>query len=647
MREAPDRAAARILEQVRLEGDAALRRLTRRFDGAGRASIEVSAAERRRGARAVDTATRAALRLAAGRIAAFARMQKRSLRPFRHREAGIALEQRLVPIDSVGVYVPGGRHPLCSTVLMGAVPARVAGCRRVVLCTPPGRDGLPAPEILAAAEVAGVDRVFAVGGAQAIAAMAFGTRTVPTVDLIVGPGNRYVAAAKRLVAGRVGIDFHAGPSELLVIADRTADPDWAASDLLAQAEHDPDARLWLVVLGAGVAGRFLRAIRRLTRLLPAGSPNRDAATAALRNLRVRSCRSIEEACRQADRVAPEHLSIQTASPRRLVPLLHNYGSLFLGGFSAVAFGDYVAGPNHILPTAGGARATGGLSVLRFLRVTTVQQVSASGARRLAPAARHLARLEGLEAHRRSVEARDGGARRGPGAGREAAARAVLFDFNGVLVDDETYHWRAFRQVVWQYGIALPRARYNARYLVFDDRTALEAILKDAGRTNLPLTRLLREKRGAYRRLAAGVRIGARAVRLVREVARRVPVAIVSGATRIEIRAVLRRARLEGAFRVIVAAEDVRRPKPAPDGYRLALRRLGLPRGGGCVAIEDSPGGIQAARAAGLAVIGVATTFQARALRRAGARRAVSRIDQLTPQELLQGVLTRGDGPGVR
>ena len=629
-----ERIVGEIVEQVRREGDAALRRLTRRFDGPGRASIEVSAGEWRRGAVAVDAGTRRALGMAARRIAAFARLQKRSLRPFRHREPGVVLEQRIVPIESVGVYVPGGRHPLCSTVLMGAVPARVAGCRRVILCTPPLRDGTVAPEILAAAEQAGVDRVFAVGGAQAIAAMAHGTRTIPAVDLIVGPGNRYVAAAKRLVAGRVGIDFDAGPSELMVIADRTADPDRVASDLLAQAEHDPEARLWLVAAGGAPTGPVLRALRRQAAVLPPGSPNREAANAAVRRLRVRSCRSIEAACRLADGVAPEHLSIQTVSPRRLVPLVHHYGSLFLGGFSAVAFGDYITGPNHILPTARGARATGGLSVLRFLKVTTVQRVSASGARRLAPAARRLAGLEGLEAHRRSIEARGGATNRRTRPGREGRARAVLFDFNGVLVDDETFHWRAFREVLRPHGVRLPRARYNARYLVFDDESALAAILQDAGRSDLRSARLLREKRKVYRRLAAGVRIGARAARLVREVARRVPVAIVSGATRAEIRAVLRRARLARTLRVVVSAESVRRPKPAPDGYRLALRRLRLPPGYGGVAIEDSPGGIRAARAAGLEVIGITTTFPARALRRAGAFRIASRLDRLAPGDLL-------------
>jgi len=221
------------------------------------------------------------------------------------------------------------------------------------------------------------------------------------------------------------------------------------------------------------------------------------------------------------------------------------------------------------------------------------------------------------------------------AGRRAPARAVLFDFNGVLVDDETFHWRAFREVLRPHGVRLPRARYNARYLVFDDRTALAAILSDAGRRDLPAAGLLRRKRRVYQRLAAGVRIGARAARLVRDLARRVPVAIVSGATRAEIRAVVRRARLGRTLRVIVSAENVRRPKPAPEGYRLALRRLGLRGGSGCVAIEDSPGGIRAARAAGLAIVGVATTFPARTLRRAGALEVVKTIDRLSADDLLQ------------
>ncbi len=398
-------AAARLIEEVRAGGDAALRALTLTFDRARRLTVEVGAGEWSAGAMRVDPATTKALCFAARRIARFARLQKRSIRPFRHREPGVVMEQRLVPVASVGVYVPGGRHPLCSTVLMGAIPARIAGCSRVILCTPPRPDGSVAPEILAAARMAGVDRVFAVGGAQAIAAMAFGTRTVPAVDLVVGPGNRYVAAAKSILSGRIGIDFPAGPSELLLIADDTTDPRLAAADLLAQAEHDPDARLWLVPVGDGVGGRIARQLRRLARALPRGGLNRQAVDASLARMDVIPCASIEEACSTADRIAPEHLSVQVRSPRRVSKRLRNYGSLFLGGFSAVALGDYVTGPNHILPTAGAARITGGLSVHRFLKVVTVQTVSPRGAVRLAGAARHLARLEGLQAHDASLALR--------------------------------------------------------------------------------------------------------------------------------------------------------------------------------------------------------------------------------------------------
>ena len=612
MRDGVERRVARILERVRRGGDAALRALTRRFDGARRRRIEVTAAERRAGERQVGRATRAALRLAARRIAAFARRQKRSLRPFRLRERGVVLQQVLRPVRRVGLYVPGGRYPLCSTVLMGAIPARVAGCEQILLCTPPRPDGSILPEILAAAAEARVDRVFAVGGAQAIAAMAFGTRSVPAVDLIAGPGNRYVAAAKALLAGRVGIDFAAGPSELMVIADRTSDPVRVAADLLGQAEHDPEARLWLVAIGRGVVPRVRRRLRSALAALPAA--NRRAAAPAVAALRTRTVASEEAAAAAAERAAPEHLAVQTRAPRRLLPRLSCYGSLFLGGSSAVALGDYVSGPNHVLPTAGAARHTGGLSVLRFLKVLTVQEVDEGGARRLAPAAERLAAVEGLEAHRLSLAVR---------AGR-GATRAVLFDFNGVLVDDETFHWRAFREVLAPLGIALSRARYDARYLAFDDRGALRAMLRDAGRRGtLPeaaVEGLLRRKRRLFRRLgdAAGVRVEPRVAALVRALAGRLPLAIVSGAARREILYALRPAGLARSFRSIVAAEDVSRSKPAPDGYLLALRRLGLGGGASCVAIEDSPGGIRAARAAGLRVLGVTTSYSAAALRRAGA-----------------------------
>lgn len=625
MRGGVEPAVRRILEAVRREGDAALRRLTRRFDGARRRSIEVTPRERRAAARQVDEVTLRALRTAARRIAAFARLQRRSIRPVRAAAGGVVLEQRLLPVETVGVYVPGGRYPLCSSVLMGAIPARVAGCRRVVLCTPPRRDGKVAPEVLAAAGVAGVDRVFAVGGAQAIAAMAYGTRSVPAVDLIVGPGNRYVAAAKAALVGRCGIDFVAGPSELLVIADRAADPQRVAWDLVGQAEHDPEARLFVVGLGRGVAGAIAGRARRLARTLP--SPNREIAGAALARLRAVTAATPVAACRMANRVAPEHLSVQTTAPRRLLSRLTAYGSLFLGGGSAVALGDYVTGPNHTLPTSGAARHTGGLSVLRFLRAATVQEVRGSGARRLGPVAERLAAVEGLHAHRASVAIRLG----------RAEARAVLFDFDGVLVDSERQHWIAFRETLRPHGVVLSRALYDRRYLAFDDRSAIAAMLRDAGlaAVALPIDLLVWRKRALFRRM--GGRAGAidpRVAALVRSVAARVPIAVVSGAARREISDALRRARLAAEFRAIVAAEDVRRCKPDPEGYRLGLKRLGLKRPDGCLAIEDSPGGIAAARAAGLAVIGVAGSYPAATLRRAGAFRVETSLAGLTPDEIL-------------
>jgi histidinol dehydrogenase len=627
-READDalqRRVAGLLAEVRDGGDAALRRLTLRFDRVRRGRLEVSAAERRAASAAVPAATRAALRAAARCIAAFARLQKGSLRPLHHSAGGVVLEQRLLPVETVGVYAPGGRYPLCSCVLMGAIPARIAGCHSVILCTPPRRDGRVAPEILEAARIAGVDRIFAVGGAQAIAALAYGTRSVPRVDLIVGPGNRYVAAAKAQLAAQVGIDFVAGPSELLVIADATADRDLAAADLLAQAEHDPGARLWLVAIGGGVAPAITQRAAELARALPA--PNRQVATRALARLRPITCASAAEACRAANRIAPEHLSLPIARPRRLLPRLTAYGSLFLGPHAAVALGDYVTGPNHTLPTAGAARHTGGLSVLRFLRVVTVQQVSPAAARRLAPVAERLAALEGLVAHRASVAARV----------RRHTAPAVLFDYDGVLVDSEEQHFRAFRDTLGPLGIELARRRYDARYLAFDDRGALRAMLRDAGRRGAlpPLDALLRRKRAIFRsRFGRAVRVDQPIARLLRELARRVPIAVVSGAARAEIAAALRRGGLAKTFRTVVAAEDVSRCKPDPEGYLLALRRLGFTGADGCMAVEDSPGGIRAARAAGLRVLGVASSYPAAALRRAGAARVVPSIATLTPEEIL-------------
>jgi histidinol dehydrogenase len=621
----------RILQAVRERGEHAVLDLTRRYDGAARATVEVSPEERARGASAVDPVTRAALQEAESRIARFARAQRRSLQPVRLRERGIILEQRLLPVERVGVYVPGGRHPLCSSVLMGAVPARVAGCREVVLATPPRRDGTVPPAILAAANLAKVGRVFAMGGAQAIAALAFGAGPVPAVDLIVGPGNRFVTEAKVQLASRVGIDFVAGPSELAVIVDVTAAADVVAADLLAQAEHDPDARLWLFAIAApGMTREVRRHLRRQLESLPEGSPNREAATTSVARLVSRSVASLEEACAASDDVAPEHLSLHVQQPEQFVRRLRSYGSLFVGRDAAVAFGDYVAGPNHTLPTSRAARHTGGLSVLRFCRVCTVQRIGRTGARRLAASAARLSSLEGLEAHRRSVTI------------RVAVPRiaAVLFDFNGVLIEDEPWHWRAMREAVAPFGITLSWPAYKARYLHFDDHGALQRIVSDAGvRLPISLDDLVAEKRHHYRRwLPPDGGIEARVVALVRTVARSVPAGIVSSASRDEIEDTIRRAGLQSVFAIIVGAEDVTRPKPDPEGYLLAVQQLvtdrrvteGLP----VLAVEDSPGGIQAARGAGLEVFGVTTTYGARRLRAAGTTRHAAGLASVSVEELL-------------
>jgi histidinol dehydrogenase len=625
------RTVRRILRAVRERGERAVLDLTRRYDGAARATVEVSAEERAFGAAAVDPVTRAALREAESRIARFARAQRRSLRPVRLKEPGIILEQRLLPVERVGIYVPGGRHPLCSSVLMGAVPARVAGCREVVLATPPRPDGTVHPAILAAAHLARVDRVFAMGGAQAIAALAYGAGPVPAVDLIVGPGNRFVTEAKIQLASRVGIDFVAGPSELAVIADLTADAEVIAADLLAQAEHDPDARLWLLTVRApDMVRQVRRHLRRQLASLPEGSPNREAATASVARFVSRSVDTVGEACAASDAVAPEHLSLQVRHPEPFVKRLDSYGSLFVGRNGAVAFGDYASGPNHTLPTSGAARHTGGLSVLRFCKVCTVQRVGRTGARRLARSAGRLASLEGLEAHRRSV------------AIRVAVPRiaAVLFDFDGVLTKSEPWHWQAMRDAVAPFGVTLSWPAYKARYLHFDDHGALRRIISDAGvRLPISLDDLVAQKRRCYQRwLPADGGIEAPVVALVRAVAREVPVGVVSSAAREEIDNAIRRAGLQSAFETIIGAEDVARPKPDPEGYRLAVRQLVMSRrlteGLPVLAVEDSPGGARAARGAGLEVFGVTTTYSARRLRAAGVTRHAADLSSVSVEELL-------------
>jgi histidinol dehydrogenase len=384
------RQATVIVEAVRTGGDRALRRYARRLDGLT-GPIEVPRHAWEEAAASLPPAVRTALHRAATHIRRVARAQVP--RPARVRVApGVQVEQRVIPLDAVGCYVPGGRYPLPSSLLMTAIPARVAGVRQVVAVSP-----RPDPAVLAAAFEAGVDRFFALGGAQAIAALAFGTRTVPRVDKIVGPGNRWVAAAKTLVSRTCAIDFYAGPTEILIVASR-GPAAWLAADLIAQAEHDPDARAVLVTPSRRLA---VTVARQVAAQLPTEGP---AAVALGRRGGIIVTRSIDEAIELANAAAPEHLVVETEAQARRVRAA---GAVFVGAWTAQVAGDYAIGSNHVLPTAGAARARGGLHASDFVRVVSVQRLTRRGLACLAPTITTLARAEGLEGHARSIEVRTG------------------------------------------------------------------------------------------------------------------------------------------------------------------------------------------------------------------------------------------------
>jgi histidinol dehydrogenase len=399
---------AAIVADVRRSGDRALVAYARRFDrlpasGPG-AVVEIPRAEIEAGARTVSRPVGAAIRRAARVIGRIARTQV----PTGSRTAawpGVVVEQRVTPLARVGCYVPGGRYPLPSSLLMTAIPARVAGVAEIVACCP-----RPEPAVLAAALEAGVTRLYRIGGAHAIAAMAYGTASVPRVDKIVGPGNAWVAAAKALVARDCGIDFFAGPSEIVVVSD-SGRPDWIAADLVAQAEHDPDARAVLVTSSK----RLANAVRTAAEAQAAG--NATAQAALRRRGGIVVTRNLAQSIEVATRMAPEHLVVDTAEVAARIPTA---GATFVGPWSAQAAGDYATGSNHVLPTSGAARFRGGLSAADFVRVSSVQTLSRAGLRALAPTATALADAEGLAAHAASIRirmaaggtARSGGRRRG-------------------------------------------------------------------------------------------------------------------------------------------------------------------------------------------------------------------------------------------
>jgi histidinol dehydrogenase len=392
-------AAAGIIEAVRRDGDEALRRYARDFDKVELAEIRLAEYDLKAGghASALSPEDVAALRSCALRIKRFSEAQLKQFRNFETEiEDGVVLGQRVEPIASVGCYVPGGRYPLISSALMCVIPAKVAGVKRVAVMTPPQRDGRPNPAIVEAARIAGADEVYVSGGAQGIAALAYGTQSVKAVDKVVGPGNAYVAAAKRLVSGDVGIDFYAGPSEVLIVCDASSKPELLAADLAAQAEHDPKARATLVSLDESVITRTEEALERLAASLPTGETIRQSIAANGGAILVGS---IEEAAAVANSWAPEHLELHIQDAKWAVGLFSCYGSIFIGAGSAEVLGDYSAGINHTLPTAGATRYSSGLSVKDFICLrTSLETKPGRGKRQVAQDAASIAALEGLSAH---------------------------------------------------------------------------------------------------------------------------------------------------------------------------------------------------------------------------------------------------------
>ncbi|MFB6221267.1 MAG: histidinol dehydrogenase [Halolamina sp.] len=396
-----------ILDSVRADGDEALREFTERFDGVERESPRLTDDERERAIDALDDEARDIVEHNHNRISAFAERQFESLSAFEAEFGeGVRLGQTIRPIESIGAYVPGGRYPLLSSALMTVVPPAVAGCDRVVVATPPADNGLPHPATVYAADLAGADEVFVVGGAQAVGAMALGTETVPSVDKIVGPGNAYTVEAKRQVFGEVGIDMLAGPSEVLVLADGTADPETVACDLLAQAEHDPNARPLLVSTDRSLARAVIDEVdRQLDSLATADV----AGTSWEQEGEVVVCEDAAAAVERTNEYAPEHLEVHTADPRDLLDDLHSYGSAFLGEPSAVVYSDKCVGTNHVLPTGRAARYTSGLSVFDCVRTPTHQELTPEGADLVRPWAVEQSRHEHLEGHAKSAFIREDGA----------------------------------------------------------------------------------------------------------------------------------------------------------------------------------------------------------------------------------------------
>lgn len=394
-----------IIDRVCTQGDGALKDYNRKFDQCSRENLRVSPEEIQDAYRQLDSREIEDMKTALGNIRAFAQAQRETLSelPDFSPMPGIHLGHRIIPVRSCCCYVPGGSYPLYSTALMLAAPAKAAGVPRVAACSPVVKStGQIHPKTLAAMDLAGVDEIYAVGGAQAIAAFSYGTGQIAPVDLIVGPGNQYVTEAKRQCYGQVGIDFVAGPSEVLVLADKSARPEVIAADLLAQSEHDPNAKGILVTTDESLGLAVIAAVEKQLETLETASIARESWNTYGEVL---VADSVDEAIALANQLAPEHLELTMENPDEILPLLYNYGSLFIGGHTAEVFGDYASGTNHTLPTLGAARYTGGVWVGTFLKTCTHQSMSPEASRKLAPLVSRMAKGEGLAGHARAAEIR--------------------------------------------------------------------------------------------------------------------------------------------------------------------------------------------------------------------------------------------------
>lgn len=405
-----EQAVASILADVKLRGDCAVLEYTQRFDrlhvasADNMAALEIAPAELQAALDGLTPERRAALQTAADRVRAYHVRQKQEIGSggFSYTEAdGTVLGQKVTPLDRVGIYVPGGKAAYPSSVLMNAIPAKVAGVQEIIMVVPTP-DGVKNPLVLAAAAIAGVDRVFTIGGAQAVAALAYGTATIAQVDKIVGPGNAYVAAAKRRVFGTVGIDMIAGPSEILIICDGSTDPDWIAMDLFSQAEHDELAQSILLCPDSAYLDQVEASINTLLDQMPR---KEVIATSLTKRGALVKVRDMEQACEIANLIAPEHLEISTENPQHWADKVRHAGAMFLGRFSSESLGDYCAGPNHVLPTSRTARFSSPLGVYDFQKRSSMIEVSEAGAQTLGKIAAELAYGEGLQAHARSAEYR--------------------------------------------------------------------------------------------------------------------------------------------------------------------------------------------------------------------------------------------------